>query len=249
MLSRVASFFTTVGISAPRIFTLVDWDKFKNEENELLSEAIHAGAEYVRSLHPRKDPYSGVPEQVAVDSNCPALEFSDHVYSLLGKNHVMFDLIHAPFTRPLGTQIAFFLASNSWDAYCLYIATVIKECGLESAIGTSDEKLQRGNLLPNEKEITNSANQWLQPALHCMPDEIPSLMSAGKLLRNSFVHHGGMPKEELRRLVEKGVFSQKLMRFLPDGEFEVVLPMGTKIHQVLVSRVELIQSNADRFFP
>jgi hypothetical protein len=220
----------------------------QNEKNELLSEAIHAGADYVRSLHPGKNLYSGVPDPVTVDSNCSALEFSDHIYSLLGKNHVMFDLIHAPFTRPLGTQIAFFLASNSWDAYCLYIVAVIKECGLENEIGTSDEKLQRVNLLPDEKEIADSANQWLQPELHCMPDEVPSLMNAGKLLRNSFVHHGGQPKEELRKLVENCVFSQKLMRFLPDGEFEVVLPMGTKIHQVLVSKVELIQSNADRLF-
>jgi hypothetical protein len=245
MLSRVAYFFTTIGVSAPRMFALVDWAKLKGKKNELLSEAVHAGAEYVRSLHPGKNLYNGVPEQVAVDPNCPALEFSDQIYSLLGKNNILFDLVHAPFTRPLGTQIAFFVASNSWDAYCLYIAAVIKERGLENEIGTTDEKLQRANLLPSAREVAESANQWLQPALQCSPDEVPSVMNVGKLLRNSFVHHGGQPKDELRKLVDNGVFSQKLMRFLPDGEFEVAFPMGSKVHQVLVSRAELIQQKAD----
>jgi hypothetical protein len=159
----------------------------------------------------------------------------------------MFDLIHAPFTRPLGTQIALVIASNSWDAYCLFIESVIKECGLEGE--TSNQMLEQAHLVPQDQEVADSANHWLQDDLQCQGDEIPSVIDAGKHLRNSFVHHGGDPTEKLRKLVGRRAFSQKLMRFLPDGKFEVVIPMASKIHQVLVSKVELIQAKADRLFP
>ena len=184
-----------------------------------------------------------VPLVIPVDPNCPPLDFSDHLQERLGKIHPFFDFIHAPFTRPLGTEFSLIFITYAWDAYDTFIAEVLRQCCGKVEGRDTDEKLSKAALLPSDEEIAAEYTR-LSDGQSVTAADVPNIIVAAKLLRNSFSHRGGNPMPRLKSMIEEGRFHNQLMRFLPDGEFEVVLPMARLISDIIIAKVELIQAKS-----
>ena len=120
----------------------------------------------------------------------------------------------------------------------------MQQCCATLREGDTDEKLQRVGLLPSNEEITVEYDRLSGDRL-IGADDVPTIILAAKLLRNSFSHRGGDPMPKLRQMIEEKRFHHKLMRFLPDNEFEVVLPMARLVSDIIIAKVELIQAKAE----
>jgi hypothetical protein len=243
-MTSVARFLTTLGASAPPVFTLVKVAELTAEERERWTFSVGRCAAFVSSIHPTKPLYIDEPSPIAVDPNCPPLDFSDHLQERLGRLHPFFDFIHAPFTRPLGTQFSLVFITYAWDAYDTFIESVLSQFCNGIAGKDTDDRLSKANLLPSDREIATECLR-ISPDFSVEAEDIPAVILAAKLLRNSFSHHGGDPIPRLKRLVDEKHFHEQLIRFLPDGEFEVVLPMSRLISDVIIAKVELIQSKTE----
>ena len=251
-LYYVTSFLINLGEAISPVFTLIQPSTLRGEEAERWENSVQLAIDFVRKLHADPTLYVEGPDPLPVDPACGPLDFADHVRARLAKNHPLWDFIHAPFTHPLGTQFSLIFITMAWNSYSLLVDRILVDSELRPTDAKNfdtDKVLRDNDLLPSDEETAGVASSILAEELRVSPDEAGSLVSAGKYLRNAFVHRAGEPQGDLQKLVSRGVFSEKLIRWQPGAQLEVNLPMAGRINAVLIAKANLMQRSAIKRWP
>lgn len=184
-------------------------------------------------LYKKPDLYVNAPQSGSVEPNPSPLEMSAEIQRHLGKHHPFFDLIHAPLTHPLGTQVSLVSINYCWDAYDTFVAQTISDVtsrfpehanviGYKKTIDkkpSTNEKLELLGLAVDDSELAKflavAEPDW-------GIDKARQILTLGKKLRTIFAHHFGKPSEDLADFLQ--IFP--CPSIVIDGDhFEVMLPL------------------------
>lgn len=215
-----------------RIFVAVDFSKleFRQEISEWM--------EYISKLHGRAV-YANPPDPIHFnEEEIPHEELSERLYEALGRNHPLFDAVHAPFVRPLDTQIALISVNYVWDAYDAFIKVVLTNYESKLSGLVRDGKL-RENLSTDEKlEAIGLLDQDVN-----MEREL--LIKMGKELRSSFAHRFGTLTNGLESVATE--FKGKGLKIdLANRKYEIKLFLSRRIVEAIQLKAAMIFTNSNK---
>jgi hypothetical protein len=219
MCINLITYLALIPETFPHVFTATDFSRLNP------SDVMYPWMNYISNLHGR-DVYANPPNPITfLGSEIPDEDISDCLQKALGRNHPLFDAVHAPFTRPLNTQIALISVNYVWDAYDTFIKVVIgneasriKELcaqGMLTKESPTDKKLEALGLLQSNSDEWDNA-----------------LILAGKALRSSFAHHFGLLSDEMKVPLQAYIGSG--VRIDGDGtHFEIQLFFSKKVVEAI----------------
>ena len=223
-----------------------------------IEEVIHV----TREIYNRPDLGSSPPDPLPVDNNCPDYLMSDHLRERLGRNNPIFDLVNAPFTHPIGTELAMICIDNAWNGY----DTLVKELMAEIQTRFSEhpnvkalkaKKHTDKNLATDDcLSIQKIAPSWDRirdyialhnDKFHVRPEQAERTFELAKKLRTIRTHRFGEPPADLLDLLEKQSFADYNLRIL-DGELEVTLVFSRNVIEVIRLKANAMYSMAEEVY-
>ncbi len=225
---------------------------------EHIREDIREVIYLTREIYNRPDLGSSPPNPLSVDPACPDYLISDHMRELLGRNNPLFDLVNAPFTHPIGTELAMICIDNAWNGYDTLVKELIGE--LEEGfpkhpnITALKNAMSLKNNLPTDQRlgILRIAPDWKKicecialhsDKFHVKAEQAQRTFELAKKLRTMRAHLFGEPTSKLLSLIDGQSFADYNVRLL-DGELEVTLVFSRNVIEVVGLRAHAIYSMA-----
>jgi hypothetical protein len=222
-----------------------------------IEEIIHL----TREIYGRPDLGSAAPDPLPVDPSCPDYLISDHLRERLGRNNPLFDLVNAPFTHPIGTELAMICIDNAWNGYDTLVKELMGEIlrlhdhanveALRAAKAKTsnlptDECLGVLKISPSWEKIEEyiSLNR---EKFHLRSDQARRTFELAKKLRTIRAHHFGELTEELITLIQGQSFSDYNLRLL-EGELEVTLVFSRNVIEVIDLKAQAMYSMAEKVY-
>jgi hypothetical protein len=207
-----------------------------------------------RQIYNRPDLGSSPPDPLPVDPNCPDYLISDHLQGRLGRNAPLFDLVNAPFTHPIGTELAMICIDHAWDGYDTLIKELIGELKRRFPNHPKVQALRRARAanqsLSTEESlgILGIATSWEKicayialhsDEFHIKPEQAEKTFDLAKRLRTIRTHLLGEPTSEFIELISNQSFADYSLRMV-DGELEVTLVLSRNVIEVIYLRAKAI---------
>jgi hypothetical protein len=197
-----------------------------------------------------------------VDQDCPDYLISDHLRERLGRNNPLFDLVNAPFTHPIGTELAMICIDNAWDGYDTLVKELIGEIqrrfpNHSNVNALKAKKSRRGNVPTDEGlDTLGIAPPWERirdyialhdDKFHVRPDQAQRTFELAKKLRTIRTHVFGEPTPELLKLIEGQSFADYNLRLL-DGDLEVTLVFSRNVIEVIQLKAQSMYAIAQKVY-
>jgi hypothetical protein len=213
-------------------------------------------------MYNRPDLGSAPPNLLPVDNSCPDYLLSDHLRERLGRNNPLFDLVNAPFTHPIGTELAMICIDNAWNGY----DTLVKE--LMTGIQKRFPEHQNVKAVEAKKKATKNlatddcltilkiAPAWDKirdyiavhsDKFHIRSEQAERTFELAKKLRTIRAHRFGEPPADLLDMLERQSFADYNLRLL-DGELEVTLVFSRNVIEVIQLKAEAMYSMAEKVY-
>jgi hypothetical protein len=228
---------------------------------EIQSE-IQEGIFLARRIYNLPDLGNSPPNPLPVDPHCPDHLLSDHMRERIGRNNPLFDIVNAPFTHPIGTQLAMICIDHAWNGYDTFVKSVISEIKERCA---HDDRIQR--LLGEERQLKNLPTDRtlelltigpttaelvqgvrnLGSRLHVKPEYAELTFRAAKKLRTAFAHRFGRPDKWLLDVVNQNPFTEFNVRLL-NSELEVTTAFSRNVIEVISVRAHLINAKTRKAY-
>jgi hypothetical protein len=223
-----------------------------------IEEVIHL----TRKIYNRPDLGSSPPDPLPVDHSCPDYQLSDHLRERLGRNNPLFDLVNAPFTHPIGTELAMICIDNAWNGY----DTLVRELMTEIQKRVPEHrnvKALKAKKNANKNLATDDCLSTLEIApswdrireyiafksdeFRVKPEQAERTFELAKKLRTIRAHRFGEPPADLLELLKKQSFADYNLRLL-DGELEVTLVFSRNVIEVIHLKAKAMYSMADKLY-
>lgn len=231
-----------------------------------LGEDIEQITYLTRMIYKRPELGSVPPDPLPVDNTCPEYLISDHIRERLGRNHAVFDLVNAPFTHPIGTELAMICVDNAWNGYDTLLKQLIseiketcpnhpnvKKLKAEEDSNASNERLATDNVLtilgiaPSWEKVCEYLNKRVDK-FHIRAPQAQTTFEIAKKLRTIRTHRLGVPSDELLKLMEGISFEEYSLRML-DGELEVTLVLSRNVSEVIDLKAQATYLIAKGLYP
>jgi hypothetical protein len=203
------------------------------------------------------------PDPLPIDPDCPDYLTSDHLRERLGRNAPISDLVNAPFTHPIGTELAMICIDHAWNCYDTLIKQLIgeikqrfpdhrnvKQLQLEEAASKSlgtDTILAVLNIAPSWGKICDYLNKH-SDKFHVRPEQAQTTFELAKKLRTTRTHRFGVPSEDVVQLMNEKSFQDYNLRML-DGELEVTLVLSRNVTEVIDLKAQATYLIAKAIYP
>lgn len=241
--------------------------KLSKDDLRALSPLIGEVIDLSRQIYDRPDLGSKPPDPIPFDPNPPAHELSDQVRDRIGRYNPSWDFANAPFTHPLGTELAMWCIDSQWNAYDTFVKALVSKIktnfdwhprvvalrSRESSLALSDPRAT----VPTEEqlEILKISATW---------DEIRTIISqdhgfsvsaehaedsfvAAKKLRGVRTHEFGEPSSWLASFMNTHPFCDFQIRLL-DGEMEVTTLFSRNAMEAIKAKVIVLADKANRTY-
>jgi hypothetical protein len=223
----------------PHVFHVVPKERFGELENE-----IHEAIYLAREIYNLPTLGSSPPDPLPVDPDCPDYLISDHMKERIGRNHPFFDLVNAPFTHPIGTQLAMICVDHAWNGHDTFVKAILGELknkwpthpnvlalqdGGKSL--TTDEKLDILQIGLTETELADAVRRFAG-RMHVKPEHAQLTLKTAKELRTAFAHNFGRATPWLLDLMREQTFQEFNLRIVGD-ELEVTTVLSRNIIEVI----------------
>ncbi len=224
-----------------------------------LQDQLEAATYLAREIYRLPTLGSSPPDPLPVDQDCPEHLMSDHMKERVGRNHPFFDVVNAPFTHPIGTQLAMICIDHAWNAYDTFIKSLLSEIktrcpkhanverlAAEGASASTDAKLNFLHIGTTAADLEGAARLFLGQ-MRLLPEHVELTIKAAKELRTAFAHNFGRPTPWLLDLMQQQSYQHFTLRMV-DDELEVTTVLSRNIIEAITLKAHLIDENARRVY-
>ncbi len=241
--------------------------KLSAEDLKALGPLIEEVVELSREIYDQPDLGSKPPDPIPFDPNPPAHELSDQVRNRVGRYNPSWDFANAPFTHPIGTELAMWCIDSQWNAYDTFVKALLSKIKTEfpdhldvislkkreEALALKDPRA----LLPTEEQfqLLGISVAWdeirkiitAKNGFSCPAEHAEDSFNAAKRLRGVRTHEFAEPSSWLLRFMETHSFAEFQIRMF-DGEMEVTTLFSRNAMEAIKAKMVLVAAKAEQTF-
>jgi hypothetical protein len=238
----------------PHVFRLVPEERF-----EELDDQRHEAIYLAREIYNLPRLGSSSPSPLPFYPDCPDYLISDYMKERIGCHHPFFDVVNAPFTHPIGTQLAMICVDHAWNGYDTFVKAVLAELKSKWAnhpnvlalqaggkSQTTDEKLDALQIGATEMELADAVRVFAG-RMHVKPEHAQLTLRTAKELRTAFAHNFGRPTPWLLDLMRNQTYEEFNLRIVGD-ELEVTTVLSRNIIEVIGLKAHHINAKVRKVY-